>query len=48
MDGLQVQWLLERGSEDQVDMAAVMQDALALYLVEPHLVDPQRPGGTGD
>ena len=35
MDGLQVQWLLERGSEEQVDMAAVMQDALALYLVDP-------------
>jgi AcrR family transcriptional regulator len=33
MDGLQVQWLIERGSEDQVDMAAVMSDALDLYVV---------------
>lgn len=34
MDGLQVQWLLERGAEDQVDMAAVMRDALDLYVVD--------------
>ena len=33
MDGLQVQWLLERGADDQVDMAAVMRDALDLYVV---------------
>ena len=34
MDGLQVQWLLERGADDQVDMAAVMRDALDLYVVD--------------
>lgn len=34
MDGLQVQWLIERGDDDQVDMAAAIRDALDLYLAE--------------
>ncbi|MBI9115851.1 TetR/AcrR family transcriptional regulator [Sanguibacter suaedae] len=35
MDGLQVQWLLERGEDDQVDMAAVLEEALGLVLMPP-------------
>lgn len=34
MDGLQVQWLIERGDDDQVDMAMAIRDALDLYLAE--------------